>query len=136
MAYLVGYAVSNSEYISLSECTNPQQTGGIVSWNSFKEGYEPNNFNTFYRNAICTNPVNWLTDTVATDYASHLGAKGYKMNSRLLNKLYVKRHQGILWVRINYPIIKKKEVLHFADYNLFWYDIQADIKRRISLFWK
>lgn len=136
MAYLVGYAVSNSDYNSILECANSQQTGGIVSWNCFKSGFIPDNFNSFYRGAICTNPVTWETDTSITNLSSHLGAKGYKMNSRLTNKLIVQRHPGILWVKINYPIIKKKEVLHFADYNLFWYDIQADIKRRIGLFWK
>lgn len=134
MAYLIGYPVYKGMYESIPVCADTNMTNGIVSWHSFRHDYQPPGLNGFYKNCIVVNPITWRVDTTETDYSQGLGAKGAKLNSRIKDRIKAKIYESILWVTIKYPIIKKKKNLHVFDYNLFWYDMKEDVKRRIRLF--
>lgn len=136
MAYLIGYPVDKGLYKNIPICDDSTKTGGVVCWHSFKDGFIPRGMETFYNNSIIVNPITWRTDTLESDYSDSKGAKGAKLNSRIQNRIKARIYKSILWVTVKYPIIRKRENLHAFDYNLFWYDMKADIKRRIGLFWK
>lgn len=131
IAYLIGYPVYKDMYESIPVCKDTSMTGGIVSWHSFRHDYKPPGLNGFYKNCIVVNPITWRVDTVETDFSDGLGAKGSKLNSRIKDRIKARVYKSILWVTIKYPIIKRKKNLHVFDYNLFWYDMREDIKRRI-----
>lgn len=136
MAYLIGYPVDKGLYKNIPICDDSTKTGGVVCWHSFKNGFVPSGINTFYNNSIVVNPITWRIDTTESAFSDSKGAKGVKLNSRIRNRIKARIYKTILWVTVKYPIIRKRENLHAFDYNLFWYDMKADIKRRIGLFGK
>jgi hypothetical protein len=136
MAYLIGYPVETNLYKKIPICDDSTKIGGVVCWHSFKSGFIPIGINTFYNNSIVVNPITWRIDTSESAFSESKGAKGLKLNSCIRNRIKARIYKTILWVTVKYPIIRKRENLHALDYNLFWYDIKADIKRRIGLFGK
>ena len=135
-AYIVGFPVFEKSYIQCKACQDETQTGCILSWASFKQGFEPEGINTFYKDAICTNPITWRTDTVPSDIANHKGMVLLNFNKLIAHKATATRHRDILWVKVKYPIIKNLDNLHVADINLFWQNIRDDIKTRIESYSK
>ena len=135
-AYIVGFPVFESSYTQCKACQDEKQTGCILSWASFKQGFEPEGINTFYKDAICTNPITWRTDSIQSDIANHLGMVLLNFNKLIAHKATAVRHRDILWVKVNYPIIKRLDNLHVADINLFWENIRDDIKTRVASYWK
>lgn len=136
IAYLIGYPVAKNMYKKIPVCSDTTMTNGIVCWYSFRHDFIPEGMHSFYDNSIIVNPISWSTDTMETDFSASKGAKGTKLNSRIMNRIKARIYENILWVTIKYPIIKKKKNLHAFDYNLFWYDMKIDIQRRISYFLK
>ena len=136
MAYLIGYPVPLDLYENIPVCKDSTMVNGIVSWHSFKTDFEPRGINSFYKNCMIVNPITWTTDTIESSFEQSKGAKGIKLNSKITNRIKAKIHKNILWVTIKYPIIRKKENLHVYDYNLFWFDIKADVKRRLKYYFE
>ena len=135
MAYLIGYPVPLNMYENIPVCKDSTMTNGVVSWHSFKTDFEPKGIQSFYKECIVVNPITWSTDTTESSFEQGKGAKGIKLNSKITKRIKAKIHKSILWVNIKYPIIRKKENLHVYDYNLFWYDIKNDVKRRLRYYW-
>ena len=135
-AYLVGFPVRESKYENLRACTSPTQTGGLVSWATFRKGFEPSGLKTFYKDAICINPVSWNIDTAIVSSDSSKGMTLLNFNKLQNKKVATQLHQNILWADIHNALAKKYDNLHIADINLFWLDIREDVKRRIGYFWK
>lgn len=135
-AYIVGFPIYESAYTQCKACQDEKQTGCILSWASFKQGFEPDGINTFYKDAICVNPITWRTDSITSDIAQHSGMVLLNFNKIIAHKATAVRHRGILWVKVKYPIIKRLDNLHVADINLFWQNIRDDIRNRVASYWK
>jgi hypothetical protein len=135
-AYLIGFAVPQHSYHSLPICDNPARTGCIISWATFRDGFEPAGIRSFYGDAICVNPISWCSDSTPTAPAAHRGMILRNFNKLMPARVSTRIHQHILWAQVRYPFASHFDNLHIADINLFWMDIREDVQRRIGYFWK
>ena len=129
-------AVPIQEYNDLKQCNDETQTGCIVSWASYRDGFEPVGMDKFYGDAICTNPVTWKSDSVCSLVTDSKGMVLFNFNKMIHPKTTARIHKNILWVNVSSPLAKKFDNLHIADINLFWEDIREDVKKREGYFWK
>jgi pimeloyl-ACP methyl ester carboxylesterase len=158
-AYVIGWPISKTAdlpALGLPECATPDQTGCILSWQSFAEPADPSlildtfDASTGFTGAarkgtamICTNPLtgaaggaapasaNLGTLTPSADLSSATiaaGQVGAQCDGR-----------GLLM--IGAPIDLGAYVLpgnnyHVYDYSLFWANVRADAARRLAAFRK
>ena len=135
-AYIVGFPTFEKNYSNIKACHDETQTGCIVSWASYREGYEPPGMDAFYAGAICVNPITWRTDAQTSELSDHKGMILFKFKKLIPHKATAEVHKNILWVKVHSPLAKRFNNLHIADINLFWEDIRQDVRKRIDYFWK
>ena len=136
-AYLVGIKVLPDEFKTIKPMYSASETGGFVSWNTYKKGHLPKTYASWYKGGVAVNPITWDDASLGT-VDNHKGV----LNSDL--KIYpkaltVERIDGMIWASV--PKIPKRFWLsfiknyHFADINLFWADIQQNALERVMA-WK
>ena len=137
-AYLPGIAIKKNEFEHLKMMTDPSQTGGFVSWNTFKKNYYPKTYDKWFKGAEVSNPIDW-DNTNDSERSDH---KGFLFTN---DKLYAKALQvyvkdGILWTsRPHFPyrlLVLGKKRYHEGDINLFWEDIRENAGLRVESFLK
>ncbi len=156
-AYVVGWPISRTTDLpemGLPECLRADQTGCILSWESFAEPADPSlivdrydksvGFNGAPRRGtpiICTNPITGSADAAAPASAN-LGTL-YPSEDLTTAQLVPGRvgarcgpHDLLL---IGDPPELGGYVLpgnnyHVYDYSLFWANVRADIARRVAAF--
>ena len=133
-AYVIGYAIDTAMYKVLEPCRNENETGCYITWASFKKGYTPDGLALFGN--ICVNPLTWTSSLEPAAKACSKGAILLNFNKKYTNNICTEIHDNYLWVENSLPIVSGMNVLHIADYNLFWYDIRENVKRRIAAFLK
>ncbi|MFN8287152.1 MAG: DUF3089 domain-containing protein [Chitinophagales bacterium] len=131
-AYIVGYAIYDTMYTNLKPCVNGNETGCYITWASFKKGYKPV-LSSLYGN-ICVNPVSWTSDTIAIDRSKSMGGILLDFNKEYKQACTTEIRDHHLWVQTNMPIVSGMTNLHIADYNLFWYDIRENVKKRVATY--
>jgi hypothetical protein len=125
-AYIVGLSVHANQYQVLTPCKSPAETNCYVTWSSFKKGYNYTG-NVDFWGDVCVNPVSWTTDTLTAC------SNGSVMTNISRKKPYHTEAQikgNFLWVDTKMPFVRNFKILHFLDYNLFWHDIQNNVKLR------
>lgn len=158
-AYVVGWPVSKTAdlpKLGLAECTAAEQTGCILSWQSFAEPADPSLLlDTFDASSgftgesragtpmICTNPITG-TPGVSADAAANQGSlipNADFSNATLLKGTVAARcsERGILLIGNPPESLSGQYVLwgnnyHVFDYSLFWANVRADIERRLGAF--
>ncbi len=158
-AYVVGWPVSKSAdlpKLGLAECTAADQTGCILSWQSFAEPADPsllldtfdasNGFTGAARAGtpmICTNPITGTPATTA-EANTNLGTlvPSADFSSATLRKGLVPARcdgRGVLTIGSAPEGIGGQYVLpgnnyHVFDYSLFWANVRADAERRLKAF--
>lgn len=133
-AYIIGYGIDTAMYVTLKPCENETQTNCYITWASFKYGINPT-VKALYGN-ICINPLTWKTNPATAEKICSKGAILLDFNKQYEKQVCTEVHEGYLWVKTNIPVISGWTNLHVADYNLFWYDIRANVKTRINEFLK
>lgn len=133
-AYVVGFGFTDTLYKTLKPCDNPTQTGCYITWASFRKGFEAPVSGLY--GTICVNPVTWNRDTVAVDASKNMGAILLDFDKKYEGVCGTQIHKGYLWVDAHLPIINKWNILHIADYNLFWYDIRKNVHDRVQAYLK
>ena len=131
-AYVVGYEVNRESYQLLTPCSVATETNCYVTWSTFKDGYEYNDVLRYFGN-VCVNPVSWKTDT---SRVSSCG--GVLLNVNKKKKFTTEAHINgtYLSAKTNLTFMKKKNVLHLVDYNLFWWDIRKNASLRVQEYLK
>lgn len=158
-AYVVGWPVSKTAdlpKLGLGECVTADQTGCILSWQSFAEPADPsllrdsfdasNGFTGGKRAGtpmICTNPITG-TPSVSAEASANLGTliPSADFSSAVLRKGVVPARcdgRGILSLGAAPDGIGGQYVLpgnnyHVFDYSLFWANVRADAERRLRAF--
>jgi hypothetical protein len=156
-AYVVGWPVSKTAdlpLMGLPECTAADQSGCILSWQSFAEPADPSmilatfdatrGFNGQSRAntpMICTNPLTGTPDAAA-DGAANLGTlvPSSDLKTATLQKVGVPARcvgRGILMIGNPPASVASSYVLpgnnyHVFDYSLFWANVRADAARRLA----
>ena len=139
-AYLVGIKVKEDEFKNIKPMNNPRETGGFVSWNTFKFNKYPNkdNYENWFKGGVTTNPISWDDKKVTTkEFHKGLLYRNFKI---FRNNIDIKLIDGIVWSTVpNVPgkfFLKRVRSYHFADINLFWVDIQENAKLRVEEWFK
>jgi hypothetical protein len=156
-AYVVGWPVSKTAdlpSLGLPECTTADQTGCILSWQSFAEPADPSMiFDTFDTTKgptgiaragtalICTNPITGTPGATA-EAKQNLGtlipSADLKQAAIAAGRVPA-RCSGRGLLIIGPPVELGPYVLpgnnyHVFDYSLFWANVRADAARRLTAF--
>jgi Protein of unknown function (DUF3089) len=138
VAYIVGMPIPKNLCQDIKICDNPEETGCFCSWRTFKTGYEPTN-RPLSDNFAVVNPLSMTTQNGLVSAESHKGGVliGFKKASE--QTLNAEIHKGILW--ISKPVFRgsflyRTPNYHIGDFNLFYFNVREDAKRRVGLFWK
>ena len=155
LAYVIGWPVgvkSDLPATGLEPCIKPEQTGCVLSWQSFRE---PENTNlvtdawvgtkgltgtTRTRDdMLCTNPLTGTKDGSAQPAANKgtLVPDGDLTKAKLeLGRVGARCGQGFLLIDGDVPnlgpYVLPGNNYHVYDYALFWGSIRADAERRMS----
>ena len=131
-AYLVGSHVAPNEFETILAMEKPDETGGFVSWNTYKNKQLPKNYSDWYQGGVTSNPIRWDN----SDFAYESEHKGVLFrNLKIYPKsLSIYKTDGMLWSTL--PKVPSRFFLsfvrsyHFADINLFWEDISLNAQLR------
>ncbi len=138
IAYLPGIGIKKEVFKHIPLLTSPTQTGGFVTWNTYKKNYYPKSYDLWFKGKAVTNPITW-DNTLETNRDAH---KGFLFtNGKLYKhalKVYVK--DGLLWTtlpRFPYRIFAlRKKRYHTGDINLFWEDIRENAVLRVQSYFE
>jgi hypothetical protein len=156
-AYAVGWPVSrltDLRAMGLPECAAPDQTGCLLSWQTFAEPAEPSLVTETYDRTIgfdgrsrrgtpmvCTNPITGAPDSAApasanlgTLYPSADLSSATMASGRVAARC---GERGFLLVGAPPevgPYMLPGNNLHVYDYSLFWANVRADALRRLAAF--
>ena len=138
VAYIPGMPIPKNLCKDIKPCDTPEQTGCFCSWRTFKTGYEPPKL-VLGDNISVVNPLSMTTEKGVVSAEKHLGGVliGFKKASeRTIN---ADIYNGILW--ISKPVFRgsflyRTPNYHVGDFNLFYFNVREDAKRRVGLFWK
>lgn len=137
VAYILGIPVEKKYFDSLAPCKDSTQTGCIVSWRTYRRGYENNFVSSEDTSIIVTNPMLWSSDQVKADKQIHKGAVLYNFNKVYKHTQSSQISGNVLWIskpRFPGSIFYTSKNYHAGDFNLFYLDVREDVKRRIRYF--
>ena len=135
-AYLPGFSVKEDEFKTIPLLTSSNQTGGFVTWNTFKRRYKTKKYKDWYKGMACINPVTWDKSNLATR-KKHRGFlfSDEKMYEQSFNTHLV---DGAIWITTPKVPFRSLSITlkdyHIGDVNLFWKDIQYNAAERVNAF--
>jgi len=138
-AYLVGMPIDFDTFKSIYPCRNATEIGCFCSWNTYAEGYYPDNYTKELYRAVATNPINWTIDGTPAMAAENKGGIGLDYNL-LPNVSNAQSNRGMVWIdkpNVDIPpafLLMKN--WHIADYNLFWMNVRENATLRAYEFTK
>ncbi|MGB1042400.1 MAG: DUF3089 domain-containing protein [Tenacibaculum sp.] len=132
-AYIPGMRVRLKEFSAIQPMNTPDQTGGVLSWNTFKKGNYPNTKN-WYKGCVTTNPITWNAKKTTT-LNEHKGF--FYSNGKMYSKaLKIQVTDGLVWsTNPKFPLRLFMSFLknyHAGDINLFWQDIKENSELRVA----
>lgn len=157
-AYVIGWPISitaDLPKLGLPGCSGPDETGCILSWQSFSEPPDPslildtfdqtNGFTGQPRRGtpmLCTNPLTGKPNDSAGAEANLGGLLPSRdLTSAVLQKNLVPARcegRGILMIGSTPPdlgpYVLPGNNYHVFDYSLFWANVRADAERRLKAF--
>lgn len=138
IAYLPGMSIKATEFKYLQPSQNSKEVGVWASWNTFSNGFEPKNLNTYFKNAVSINPISWSNEPQTIMNKYNIGGVGRNF-TYIKNPCSAQVHEGILWMGdLNIPGAKLLKIKnwHFADYNLYWGAIRKNAFERTEKYFK
>lgn len=136
IAYLVGRAISRDAFETIKPSKAPEEIGVWASWNTFSRDYKPATYDSYYREALSTNPLLWNSSEEFASKELNSGGVGLKF-TMVPHLADAQNHANLLW--INKPYVKgrgllRTKVWHRADMNLFYNSIRNNVALRIENF--
>ena len=140
-AYLPGTKITSEDFYDLKLMKDPQDTGGYVTWNTFKilKNYQKYDLTIpleWLEGGQVSNPVMW-NDSKTSDYENHKGlyfinGKVYKNSVKIEyidHAIFLKMPRVNLFKTILFSFLKD---YHKGDINLFWEDIRINAISRVD----
>ncbi len=134
-AYIPGVGLNKNQFKTIPFMENPNQTGGFVTWNTFKKRFDKDKYKWFKGKAVI-NPVTWDS----TDFAQRELHKGFLYSDGELYKKSFDTHtaDGVIWITTpHFPyrfLAFTMPNYHSGDVNLFWEDIRENSLLRVQNF--
>ena len=131
-AYLPGAAIEPIYYNEIEVLDSPKEIGGIISWNTYKEGKLPKRYETYYKGRLTINPITWDLNTLGT-FEQHKGLLYYDQEI-YAHSIEIELIDGMVWASL--PKVPKRFFMSFIknyhafDINLFWKDISLNAAAR------
>ena len=138
-AYLIGIPVAEAEFTKIKACTTPEQTGCIVSWRTYREGYTPSLILEEKFKAIVTNPLTWTNEETFVDRQLNKGGVLLKFNKIVPSVASAKIEGNVLWTpkpKFFGNIFYTTNNYHVADINLYYLNIQENLRNRVNSYLK
>lgn len=134
MAYIIGIAVNPEIFSNLKPSEKPTDIGCYAAWNTFSNGFIPENYSLALQKSVCTNPLTWSSKNDYAPFSENLGGIGpkFKFYPKMTD---AKNYNGLLWIKKpNVPgaFFIRKKVWHIADFNFFWMNIRENVAIRIN----
>jgi hypothetical protein len=134
-AYIPGVGLNKNQFRTIPFMENPDQTGGFVTWNTFKKKFDKDKYKWF-KGKVVINPVTWDT----TAFAQRELHKGFLYSNGELYKKSFDTHtaDGVIWITTpHFPyrfLAFAMKNYHSGDVNLFWEDIRENSLLRVQSF--
>lgn len=134
-AYIPGVGLDKNQFKTIPFMENPNQSGGFVTWNTFKKKFDKDKYKWF-KGKVVINPVTWDT----TAFAERTLHKGFLYSNGKLYKKSFETHtaNGVIWISTpHFPyryLAFTMRNYHSGDVNLFWEDISENSLLRIQSF--
>jgi hypothetical protein len=143
-AYVIGFAV-NEAYVKktgLDFARASGDTGVIISYNTESPGASYNPFLFLRRGTLVINPINWKRDETYAGTEESLGSHIRFGDTPAVDRFHfadarlnLKRGTVVTNAEISEDYWPKG-VLHRYDYDLFYYDLQHNLRTRIAAFFE
>ena len=138
VAYIPGIGIDLDLFDSIPLLTKPTETGGFVSWNTFKMNKFSDKYEKWYKGKNVVNPISWDTSKKTT-LKEHKGFLFWN-NKLYTNSVRSKTIDGAICIAPpNFPykyLVRTMKDYHLGDVNLFWMDIRENSKLRVLSFVK
>ena len=134
-AYLVGMPIPKDYFEDFEVCQSKNEIECWISWNTFKKGFKPANYDKWYQNAASVNPLTWRTDEKEAPRGINKGgiARNFKkIRPEFTNAM---NYKGLLWIDKPHffgNFLINWDSYHIADYNLFYVNIRENVKDRVE----
>jgi hypothetical protein len=134
-AYLVGIPVEENWFTHLKPCTNASETGCVLSWRTFKEGYKPDYVLHEKEKAIVTNPLSWSSSDTIVARKENKGGVVTNFNQLVKKVAAANNARDVIWThkpRFFGNIFFTTKNYHIGDYNLYYLSVRENVKERVS----
>ena len=132
-AYIPGVGLDKNQFKTIPFMENPNQTGGFVTWNTFKKKFDQKNYK-WYKGKVVINPVTWDTTALA-ERKLHKGFL-YSNGKMYKNSFDTHTDNGVIWISTpHFPhryLAFTLRNYHTGDVNLFWEDIRENSLLRVQ----
>ena len=138
-AYIIGMSVEPYLLENIKACQQPNQTGCICSWRTFKEGYKPDFVEKENFISIVTNPLTWDSLQPKASRKLNEGSILYHFNKLSTHVADANNEAGILWTgRPSFfgNIFYGSKNYHIADLNFYYLSIRKNVQQRIDSYLK
>lgn len=136
-AYLVGIPVEENWFTTIKACTTAAETGCVLSWRTFKEGYKPAYVLNEKEKVMVTNPLTWSNNDTLAGRKENKGGVVTNFNS-LVKKVAAANNAGaVIWThkpRFFGNIFFTTKNYHIGDYNLYYLSVRENVKERVSAY--
>jgi len=130
-AYIPGMGIKPNEFKTIQPMTEPNETGGFVSWNTRKKNSYPKKRDV-YKGSVTTNPISW-NESKTTEIHQHKGFL-YSNEKMYTKALKIEITDGMVWsTNPKFPLrffMSFMKNYHAGDINLFWQDIKENVELR------
>ncbi|MFN7539889.1 MAG: DUF3089 domain-containing protein [Bacteroidota bacterium] len=138
-AYIPGMYVNTEKFVNIHPCQTPHQTGCMVGWRTYREGYVPEFVEKEKGSSLVTNPITWDSSRPTADRFENKGAILLKFNKLISLSTAANIHDRVLWTPR--PVffgssLYKTENYHAGDFNLYYVNVRENLQVRLSAFWK
>jgi hypothetical protein len=138
-AYIPGMYVNTEKFVTIRTCLTPYQTGCMVGWRTYREGYVPEFIEKEKGSSLVTNPITWDSSRPSANRYENKGAFLLKFNKLIPQSTAAIIHEQVLWTPR--PVffgssLYKSENYHAGDFNLYYINVRENLQQRLSAFWK
>jgi hypothetical protein len=138
-AYIVGMEVNKADFTLLQPCSDETETGCYCTWRTYARNYFPANYSIPEIQPVCTNPLTWKTDSVYAPRSLNKGGVLRNFDKVIPKICDAQVLDGVL--RISEPhfagrIFFNFKNYHIVDYNLFYFNIRENARKRVDSFLK